>query len=89
MADLGQAKMLTDVDPSALTLIVNLENQILAYTHQPVDQAQAEGAFGPGTADAMGGAPSGQGSGGVPGVGMQAGAPNPDELRRVLAGPMQ
>lgn len=86
LADIAQLKALPDADPESLTLCINLENQILAFIHKPIDQAQAQGAFGPGTAGTMG-TPSGQGSGGIPGVAMQAGPPNPDELRRVLAGP--
>lgn len=95
MADLGQAKTLPDVTPDEMTLLVSVENLFLSYVHKPIDANAASGAYGPGggqdpnaqpqpAPDGQGGAPSGQGTGGVPGVAMQAPAPNPDELRRVL-----
>lgn len=66
MADLGQAKLLDDVGPPETTLLVNLENAIIQYKKQPVQDMVDSGALPPDPGG--GGAPSFAGAGGVPGV---------------------
>jgi len=66
LAEIGKAKALDDVGPPEMTLLVQLENSILGYRKQPVQDMQDSGQLPP---DQSGG-PSFLGQGGVPGVSM-------------------
>lgn len=96
LADISQIKAMPDAD---LEFLVNLETVILKKLREPVDNMAGQ-MQGPGGGPSMGGAPPPPGAGpggpmpvsmgppggGVAGLRSGVGPPNPDELRRVIAG---
>lgn len=89
----GLRKMLSEITnlktmpDSDLPFLINLETQILDYLRTPTAATQGGqplpgGPMGGGPMGMMPQAPPGTPAGG--GIGMGAGMPNPDELRRVL-----
>lgn len=91
LADISQIKTMPDAD---LEWLIQLETFILAKLREPIEQmsGQMQGmAAGPpspqpGMSPMGGGVPGGGMAGGPPGVMPGGQAPNPDELRRMLAG---
>ena len=85
LQDLSQAKVAVDAD---LPFILQLETQIVDHLRDPVRKMQEQGLLPPGgQPQQMGqpqGGPSFQGAG-MPGLQQGPGAPNADELGRLLS----
>ncbi len=91
MGDLAQMKLLPDAD---MELVGAMEEAIMGWYHQPIDNAMAQGTTSVQSSpsdippEMMGGVGASQIAGsGTRGMAGGAGAPNADELRRVMAGP--
>jgi hypothetical protein len=87
LQDLAQMKILQDAD---LPFVMSLETQIVEKLRDPVTRMQEQGLMPQGPPqqqqDPSMGGPSFLGSGGVSGgVAMGSGAPNADELQRLLS----
>lgn len=81
LAEIGKSKALDDVGPPEMTLLVQLENSILGYRKQPVQDMQDSGQLP--QDQGGGGGPSFLGSGGVGGVSMQPQIP-PAALQQLM-----